>query len=731
MNKRINSMSSNIVEFKNLFMRYFSKYPTVFVCVFYALLTLAFTFPLVSHISTEIPKGGGDVYQVISSIDTGVVQVKTLAFSAKIVFLIKKLNVFTPYILLNLIFNKFIAYNILFLLTYFLSAVGMFFLARRFTKNVAASFLAGLIYALSPFHFYQSVSVHLGSMQQQWIPFFVLFLFLFFEKFKFKHFVGVCFFALMIAMAEHQMLAFTVLFAFMVAVYKIMVDRSILKNKKFWTYVFCSLGLLAVVAFFMFGDMLKVATSDNNFLDAGANAANRYSIKVLDPFAPPISNSLWSEVSSVLQKILLGDTDRGSYFVGFSVLGVIMYFANNLRKKKVSEIKQGGYRKNLIFWSVSTLFFYIFSLGNSFSLGKFTVYLPYYLIYKFLPFYENIRTTGRMFVFVMLGIAILFAYAFAFLLEKYSQKKIFLTSIFAIAILLEFWVAPIPLMTVSYSPFYDKIAKDSQQYKLIEIPGSTSYEFASYAMYTNSVHGKIALNGMPLARKISGQFDMQQGTPVIKQLLYTIAKGNDPDTKDSADVFDSFDYAKSTEVLNYYGVRYVTISKLYTGKDVFDLAEKFIQAHISYVSKYEDNYLVAYEVKQVVPTGSYVQLNEALSDFYSPDFLGADGIKYRELGDGSGLKIVNMGSELLKVKIIVSAKGPDGVSFSSPSAIGPSGALQLGASEKQYAFESMLKPGDNVIPFSVLDGQGRGVKISGSKKNPKAALVSHISVLEE
>jgi hypothetical protein len=334
-------------------------------------------------------------------------------------------------------------------------------------------------------------------------------------------------------------------------------------------------------------------------------------------------------------------------------------------------------------------------------------------------------------MFAELGIAMLFAYGFLQLLKKYSQKNILLTIVFSAVILLEFWVAPIGTMVVSYSPLYDQMAKDKEQYKLIEIPGSTSYEFASYAMFTASVHGKTDLNGMPLARKISGEFDMQQNTPVVKQLLYTIPKGNDPDTKGDNDILAAFGYNNSNAVLNYYNVRYITISKLYADKDVIALAQKFIEDHVAYAKKYEDSYLIAYEVKKVAPAGFYAQLDEITSDFYSADFKGDTGKTNREFGDGAGLKIVNMGSAGQKVKITVSVKGPEGMTFSSASNKEQNNVLQLTAIEKQYSFDTILAAGNNAITFAVKDAKGSAVSISTSKKKHQAAIVSQISVIAQ
>ncbi|MEI7621839.1 MAG: hypothetical protein WCJ51_04890, partial [Candidatus Moraniibacteriota bacterium] len=677
-----------------------------------------------ANFDSQLPQGRGDIFQAMANIDSRVVTVSGLDFAGKLTFFVKNLGVHLPYVFLNLFFNKYVAYNLLFLASFVLSGLGAYLLAFYFTKNKLAAFLAGVIFAFSPFHFYQATVVNLGTMHQEWLPFLALALFRFFEKFQLKYFLAFCFFAFLIAVNEHQMLAFCVLFMVLLAGYKIALDRSILKNKKFWLYVACSLGLLAIVAFGMFGEMLKVATSKNNFLDAGENAANRYAIKMLDPLAPPIFHGIWPGASEFLQKIMLGDANRGSYFVGFSVLAVLLYFAYLLKKKKVAEMKEQAYRQSLTFWGLATLVFYVFSLGNSFSIGKFTIYLPYYLIYKFVPFYENIRTTGRMFVLVELGVAILFAYGFGQLQKKYLSKKIQLAMLFGMLILLEFWVAPMALMTVSYSTFYDKIAKETEVYKLLEIPGSTSYEFASYAMMTDAVHKKAVLNGMPLARKISGQFDFQQETPIIKQLLYTIPKGNDPQTKNSEDILQGFAWEQATDILNYYQVGYITISKLYAKKDVQKLAEDFVEKYVACTNHFEDKYLVAYQIKKQTPTGFFAQLENDNQQF-SDTFKNAEGALQREVGSGAQFRVVNMESQIKMISLTLDAQILPGLAFEilqngenlKKQKITASGDLS------KIIFEIQLAPGENKFEFAVRDSEGKPVLVREKKKNPVRALV--------
>ncbi len=708
----LNTMSKRVCSYLNK--------PTIVALFLYVAITIVFTYPLVGNMAGKLPQGRGDVYQAMSNIDSRVATVTALGTVDKLEFFVKNIGVHLPYVILNLFFNKYVSYNLMFLASFVLSGLGAYLLTFHFTKNRHAAFLAGLIYAFSPFHFYQSTVVNLGTMHQEWIPFLALALFRFFEKLEFKHFMSVAVFAFLIAMNEHQMLAFSVLFIIMISVYRIRTDRSILKSRKFWSYVACSFVLLAIVTFGMFGDMLKVATSDNNFLDAGENAANRYSMKALDPLMPPIFHSLWPTAGELLQKVVLGDSNRGSYFIGFSVLAMLAYFINGLRKKRVTEIGDGEYRRNLIFWGVSSLSFYLFSLGNSFSIGSFTVYLPYYLIYRFLPFFENIRTTGRMFVFVMLGISVLFAYGFTWLLEKYPRKKAMLTGTFAAVVLLEFWVAPIPTMMVTYSPFYDRIAKEPLQYALLEIPGSTSYEFASYAMMTDTVHKKRVLNGMPLARKISGQFDMQQETPIIKQLLYTIPKGNDPRTKDMSDILKGFEWSQSDDILNYHHVGYVTVSKKYADTKVRTLAEEFMESFVAYDDRYEDGYLIAYHIIKKEPVGFYARLDNENGRF-SDSSKDSDGSLQREMGDGARLEVVNMEAAPKTVTITVRDRTSTGL------VLGLSGSGKTyvvgGSLSSGYAFDVTLAPGMNTFEFSVRDADGKPVAIREKKKDPKRALV--------
>ena len=576
------------MKIKKLILDFINRYPIITVTVLYTVLAVIFTYPIIFNINSMVPMWGSDVYQAFGNISNQVGIMNARGFLSGLKYLAEtsQINVFLPYATLALLTNKFFAYNFIFLASFILSGVGMYLLALHFIKDKTASFIAGIIFAFVPFHFHQALSTNIGTMHQELLPFFILFLFKFFEKFKFRYFIALIGMAFLIAITEHQLLAFTVIFVGFFAGYKVITEREIIRNRKLWMYAVSSFLFLGVLALTMFKPLLEVATSENNFLDAGIGKAAKYSMNLLDLISPPDTHSIWSFFGKII-----GSGDN-VYFIGFSTITIIV-IGFLLLKKEAAGKKLRSISSGLNFWVIETAVFCILAMGPYFSVFGIKIYLPYYLLYKFVPFYENIRTTGRLFVFALIGISILAGYALVYIFKKYAHKKILLASAIVLLIMIEFSVIPIRMNSMGYSKFYDKIGADNGNYKLLEIPGSTSYDFASYEMILQTVHHKELVNGMPLARKIKDQFDMQQNTPVIKQLLYTLPKGNDPDTK-----FPNPEeyFSQANKILNENNIGYITISKKFVKEKVLVNAERFIEKYVKYDSKYEDEYIVAYQI---------------------------------------------------------------------------------------------------------------------------------------
>lgn len=74
--------------------------------------------------------------------------------------------------ILTLLFNEVAAYNFLILASYPLAGLAIYLIVHHFTQDRAASWLAGFIYILGPYHIYQSY-VHLSLAMIAWLPFYL------------------------------------------------------------------------------------------------------------------------------------------------------------------------------------------------------------------------------------------------------------------------------------------------------------------------------------------------------------------------------------------------------------------------------------------------------------------------------------------------------------------------------------------------------------------------------
>ncbi len=723
--------------------QFISKYPWLFVWGFYFLLTVAFTFPLVQSFGTEIPEGGGDVFQGLSNINTQIAGAQAVGGWQGLVFLAKHAGTYSFFSLFGWLFGKTVGYNLVFFLTYFLSAVGAYCLAWHFTRHRVASLFAGVIFAFSPFHYYQSISIHMGTMQQQWLPFLVLFFVRFLEKRRWQDYVGFMLFFVLTALAEHQMLAFAILFLALYFVIRVWRDRSILRDRRLWIYIGGSVLVLALLVFFVFGDLLRVALSSNNFLDAGIGAADKYSMPLLAPLAPPDFHAFWPGVNAVIGDFFLaGSGTRVAYFLGFSLVILVAWFWCVLWRKR-SEVgkKKRTEEWDIRLWSILFVVFWILALGPMLDIFSVKVPLPYYIIYTFVPFYENIRVTGRLFLIAVLAFSVVVAYAVRYLDQRSvtaqpGSRKCdrHIIAVVGIIALLEFLPAPLRTMPLEHSPFYDRIAAEPGDFKLIEIPGSTSYEFASYKLMTSTIHGKVSLDGMSLARHIQGQFDMQNNTPVIKQLLFSIPKGKDSVATPPEDAFASTYFDQATDILDYYGVRYITITKRYTAPQTFVNEEKFIRTYVCTDDRYEDGFLVVYRVCTRTPESAFLAFNTNNGTWSLSSKDKTTGVVSRAMGDGAVLEVHNLatGSRVARLSFDLTLTSSAIRTVSLRDGSGRAlfeQTLNLSSSRPvSVTVDATVPVGTSNLTFSVRDASGQPVDVTGKKNQGDAPLISGVGI---
>jgi len=155
------------------------------VLVGYALLSLAYAWPLIAHFGDRLAGDGFDMYVfqwgnwwITRALSQGqsLYQTKMIFYphGASLYFLsFSWLNTFVWWLLRAIVSNV-AAYNFTVWWSWPLAGFGAYLLAREVTGDRRAAFIAGLVYAFYPYHFAQRN--HLNLLSVQWIPFALLFL---------------------------------------------------------------------------------------------------------------------------------------------------------------------------------------------------------------------------------------------------------------------------------------------------------------------------------------------------------------------------------------------------------------------------------------------------------------------------------------------------------------------------------------------------------------------------
>ncbi|MCU0256398.1 MAG: hypothetical protein MUF60_06625 [Vicinamibacterales bacterium] len=153
----------------------------------YALVTVAMTWPLATGLTRDIPWDlgdsllncwilgwnaerllrllGGDLTALHGFYDANIFYPQPLTLAYSETLFAQTLQVLPVYALTK---NLILCYNLLFLSSFVLSGLGAYLLAREFTGDWRAGFAAGLVFAFLPWRYAQAP--HLQVLTTQWMP---------------------------------------------------------------------------------------------------------------------------------------------------------------------------------------------------------------------------------------------------------------------------------------------------------------------------------------------------------------------------------------------------------------------------------------------------------------------------------------------------------------------------------------------------------------------------------
>ncbi len=654
---------------------------------FFAFMTVFFSFSIIDTFKTYVPGEAGDTFgsiQRIVATNRAMVAAFSGGFQSAIDFIwAAKLEFFDLKFygsLLAFFVSDIVAYNIVWISSFFFTAVGAYFLVLHVTKNHYSAILSGILYSFAPVHFAYA-NGFAGAMHIEVIPLFVLALIRFLEKFTFTRLFLLALSFVTLSLTEHHYGFFAMLFSIPVLGFFLYRrhksdDLDTRQKIKYVGALLLGVGFV-VIAFY---DLLLTAFSADNYLQVGIDELIPNSLDLLSFAIPSLHHPFWGEffneyawgnISKVTGIIRQKHFSEISGFVSF--VGLFVFAIGVLFSKKI------GKKIEVFFWASVAMLMYIFSLGPYLSIfGPLGVQIPLpgLLLFKYLPFMENIRTVGRIFPFALIAFIIVFGYGLSYLFQKISKKHTFV--LFGILlVLLSFELIQIPPKVKIERPFFiEQMAKDPAIYNVLNINSSACYVCANEFLYYNAIHAKPTIGGMWFGRPKPG-FNFEKTTPLVKEVLYDLAVGKDINSGVIKHDFKSF----SNNLLAENNIKYLILNTRWSvpDSDISKHNDSFlssafkkniqegIENNLDVKVAYQDKNIFVYEV--LPPNNQdYVMLRQPLgpNDHYKVDLL--TGEEYHEISQGSTYQYINQTSGGMQVDFYFATPENDTVvSLSTPT----------------------------------------------------------------
>ena len=471
----------------------------------YALLTIIFTYPLITKFFTHIPGTDGDAYiylynqwwlknALTHGLDFFNSSLLLYPFGADLSLSVTTISNNLVISFFNIFLPAVASFNLFIILSFTAAAWGMFILLQYLIKNKAASFLGGLMFAFHPYIFSELWAGHYNYSTVYVIPFFVFFL-LKATRENTKRYLNASLAALFLLISFYNDLYYTYGLIFVFILYFLWLwykrKRSIIKDVKVFLLI---IVIFASCAWPLGWKILKASLS-GAYPFATLEQVSLYSPDIRSFFTPSFLNTFYGDQLRAYYQNL-GSHGR-IVFVGFVLIALTLfgYYANRRAKVKFS----------LGFWRLLLIFFIFVALGPILSIsGRGIAPLPYRLLY-FLPFLKGILAPSRLIIFFVFSLIIPAAYGLKIIIEKTKPRLFKIAIVIGAAglILLEYSSWPLPLLDTNIPDFYKKLAADKSDYVVLELPFALSTSFytlgdinsSSKLGYYQSVHHKSILGG--------------------------------------------------------------------------------------------------------------------------------------------------------------------------------------------------------------------------------------------
>jgi hypothetical protein len=444
-----------------------------------------------------------------------------------------------------------VASNVTVLLAAVLSALGAYLLAFYVLSRVfagaelgrlrAAAVLAGVIYAFASNRAVYAALGHYDMVTTQWLPLYALYLLKTLHRPRLKHaFMAGLFFALA-SLAEMIFASFLALLSLVI----LLASWGSLRQRG---RAVLHLGLAAVIAAVIWSPVLVPIAREftradyalegwGESLKLSADLAGLVTPTALNPVLPGdgdvmVDGAMAAQLGereagwrAALRAVETGNgrfSDINTVFLGWVTLALAVAGAVLARRKAAA-------------WTWTALVFGVLVLGPLLQInGRFryaldgllpegvTFPLPFTLLH-FIPFVSGNRAPNRNSVILMLALAVLAAYAVAWLLNRYykgrkeerdpasplARRPVSVSSVFPVAavavlsalVIVEHLSVPLPTTGARIPAIYEQIGREEGDFAIMQLPLGWRDSFGvlgseqTNLQYFQTAHGKRMMGG--------------------------------------------------------------------------------------------------------------------------------------------------------------------------------------------------------------------------------------------
>ena len=460
------ALASNLIQHKALL--------HTGILVAYGILTLVMTYPWILHFASHTPDDGGEGSMFLWNLwhfshslwDGSPFETTLLAPPFKLSLIFHTYTLSRDILALPLlpVFGVVVTSNLLTLLSFSASGLGTYLLVHDLTQDGPAAFVAGLVFAFTPYRF-AHLAGHYQLITIEWLAFYAVFALRYYRQGGRINLCLAAFFALCTSLTDYYYALFLIVWSALLAAYRLVSDGDRSKTLKRTARL---AGLALILCLPLIGLMVRALVQGAWVgRPAGASMLEFYSADLIGFIVPSTQHPLFGDWAGQLSQGWNWAWPEHTVYLG--VLPVCMVLAASLRFKRWAADGR--------FWVLTFWLFVLMALGPVLHWrGQALFPLPAQWLVEF-PILREARVPSRWIIMGILSLAVVVGQVLAWIRQRWSRSANAVTVLVAAIVLFEYLPAPLSLADRSVPLVYQEIARDPVPGSVLDVPPGLADSF--------------------------------------------------------------------------------------------------------------------------------------------------------------------------------------------------------------------------------------------------------------